>query len=64
MPCFLSHIQMTVFRVLFQQWSDFQKYRNGIAEEKMLEDLEKKKQKQRKKEKEQKRLEEERVSQK
>ncbi|KAJ8032832.1 Regulator of G-protein signaling 22 [Holothuria leucospilota] len=58
-PYVFRDAQLTVFRVLFSHWSDFLKYRNTIADDKILEDLERKKRKQKKKEAEQRRLEEE-----
>lgn len=50
-----------MFRVLFSHWNEFLKYRNTIAEDKVLEDLERKKRRQKKKEAEQRRLDEEKV---
>ncbi|XP_071836453.1 regulator of G-protein signaling 22-like isoform X2 [Apostichopus japonicus] len=58
-PYVFRDSQLTVFRVLFSHWNEFLKYRNTIAEDKVLEDLERKKRRQKKKEAEQRRLDEE-----
>ncbi|XP_038056134.1 regulator of G-protein signaling 22-like [Patiria miniata] len=63
-PYVFRESQMTVFKVLFQHWADFQKYRNTLSEEKMLFDLEKKKKRQRRREMEMRRLEEEKEARK
>ncbi|XP_071807529.1 regulator of G-protein signaling 22-like isoform X2 [Asterias amurensis] len=63
-PYVFREAQMTVFKVLFQHWADFQKFRNNVSEEKMLNDLERKRRKMRRKEMELRRLEEEKEARK
>ncbi|XP_063968049.1 regulator of G-protein signaling 22-like [Lytechinus pictus] len=59
-PYVFRDAQLTVFRVLSSHWKDFQKYRTSLSEEKMLEELDRKRSKQRKKEMERARIEDER----
>ncbi|XP_022090639.1 regulator of G-protein signaling 22-like [Acanthaster planci] len=63
-PYVFRETQMTVFKVLFQHWADFQKYRTSLSEEKMLYDLERKRKKLRRKEMEMRRMEEEKEARK
>ncbi|XP_033123615.1 regulator of G-protein signaling 22-like [Anneissia japonica] len=55
-PYVFRETQLTVFRVLYPHWNEFLKYKNTVAEEKLLYELEKKKKRQLKKEMEKKRI--------
>ncbi|XP_071965530.1 regulator of G-protein signaling 22-like [Antedon mediterranea] len=55
-PYAFREAQMTVFRVLYPHWNEFLKYKNTVAEEKLLYELEKKKKRQMRKEMEKKRI--------